>query len=137
MAYHKVAEAHEALRQWPKASHSYAQAYEVVRHGLGPHHHLTKAFEKSSRCPQHFPKATTPTAALRGGKAPMFQIGAAPRLPSIPRSRHATPRRQPLSYDIGADVLEPWPPKNASKEEQEWYAMGLKKTAKKKDLPRK
>eukprot|EP00747_Dinoflagellata_sp_TGD_P211785 gnl/TRDRNA2_/TRDRNA2_84971_c0_seq1.p1 gnl/TRDRNA2_/TRDRNA2_84971_c0~~gnl/TRDRNA2_/TRDRNA2_84971_c0_seq1.p1 ORF type:complete len:332 (+),score=54.57 gnl/TRDRNA2_/TRDRNA2_84971_c0_seq1:76-1071(+) len=51
IAYHKVAEAHEALKDWTKASYRYAQAYDVVMNAFGPDHHLTKTFEKSTRCP--------------------------------------------------------------------------------------
>merc|ERR1712039_176269 len=68
VAYHKVAQAHEGLREWGKATFAYTQAYEVVRRSLGPDHHLTKSFEKSPRCPHRLSPLGIPQKALcRGG----------------------------------------------------------------------
>merc|ERR1712039_990833 len=68
VAYHKVGEAYEGLREWGKATFAYTQAYEVVRRSLGPNHHLTKSFEKSSRCPHRLSPLGIPQKALcRGG----------------------------------------------------------------------
>lgn len=116
VAYHKVAEAHEASREWAKASHAYTQAYEVVRRSLGASHHLTRAFEKSSRCP-HYAVAT-----------PSFQstvvCGTPRRLPSIPRSRPSTRYAETrVKYELNPDIFAPWPPRSASSMEHAWYGM--------------
>lgn len=121
VAFNKLAEAHEALREWAQASHAYSQAYEVVRHSLGPGHAITRAFERSSRCPRHLALPPAPSPAPSAG-APVSR-----RLPSIPRAKTPISQaKRPHEYEIGPDVLAPWPPKNASKEEKRWYAMARK-----------
>jgi len=119
VAYHKVAEAQEGLKEWSKASHAYAQAYEVVRRSLGAQHHLTKAFEKSTRCPKHV--TAPPTLSLPITTPRMLTQPA--RLPVIPRASSRIPRHNALKYEMGADIFEPWPPKNLSREERGWYRM--------------
>jgi len=124
VAYHKLAESFECAREWSKASHAYTQAYEVVRRSLGPHHHLTKAFEKSSRCPR------------RNVQVPSLPITAARlttprRLPSIPRTRPAISQppnsQRSARYEITGEVFARWPPEKASKEERQWYRMATKR----------
>lgn len=117
VAYHKAAEAHERLKEWSKASHAYTQAYEVVRRGLGPQHHLTKAFEKSTRCPRHTTGVSTPSLPLTNLRRTTH---TAARLPSIPRLQGRTPLPATLKYDL---TFEQWPPKGLSEEERSWYRM--------------
>lgn len=116
VAYHKVAEAHEASREWAQASHAYTQAYEVVRHTLGRQHHLTKAFEKSSRCPR---------LVATSARIPRSPVPSAPqplrRLPSISRPRQASGQQR--KYQLSPEIFAPWPPKNSSDEEHRWYSM--------------
>jgi len=119
VAYHKVAEAHEALKEWSKASHAYTQAYEVVRRSLGPNHHLTKAFEKSTRCPKHVAAPTTLSLPITTPR----MLTQPARLPVIPRATVEIPRHNALKYEMGSDVFEPWPPKSLSREERRWYRM--------------
>lgn len=126
VAYHKVAELHEAMRDWGKASHAYTQAYEVVHQSLGPSHHLTRTFERSSRCPRHIAVQAAPPTPQ---KLSVGVLGT-PRLPSIPRAKTlALQPKRSLEYDLGPDVLAPWPPKNASREEKRWYSMSRKREA--------
>lgn len=121
VAYHKLAESYESLREWSKASHAYTQAYEVVRRSLGPHHHLTKAFEKSSRCPRR--AVQVPSLPLTTAR-----LSTPRRLPSIPRTRPAIAQTQRSArYEITGEVFARWPPPNASKEERQWYRMAMKR----------
>jgi tetratricopeptide (TPR) repeat protein len=103
VAYHKVGEAHEGLREWSKASLAYTQAFEVLSQGLGPQHHLTQALERSKRCPK---PAALPHWAGRGiglALAVAPPVAATPRrLPAIQLARARAP---PLleTRTIGAD----------------------------------
>lgn len=137
VAYHKVAEAHEGLRDWVSASFSYTQAYEVVKRSLGPHHRLTRSFERSSRCPH---RAELIETAVCGqsltGNMSFYQnnsrpatspaIGRRQHLPSIPPG--STRRRIGAGIDLRGYKLDNshfpvWPPEAASREEQAWYSM--------------
>jgi len=122
VAYHKSAEAHERLRQWGQATLAYTQAYEVVRRSLGPTHHLTKAFEKSARCPR---RPLPPEVPLS------WRIAAgAKKLPNLPHIQR-TPRHSPagstprevLGYRLDTASFPSWPPKAQSEEENSWYVM--------------
>mmetsp|Transcript_67513 Transcript_67513/g.106942 ORF Transcript_67513/g.106942 Transcript_67513/m.106942 type:complete len:406 (-) Transcript_67513:121-1338(-) len=123
VAYHKTAEAHERLRQWGQATLAYTQAYEVVRRSLGPTHHLTKAFEKSARCPR---RPLPPEVPLSWRMA----SSGAKKLPNLPHIQR-TPRQSPggstpreiLGYKLDSASFPSWPPKPQSEEEDMWYTM--------------
>lgn len=134
VAYHKSAEAHEALRQWGQATLAYTQAYEVVRRSLGPDHHLTKSFEKSARCPR---KVTQPEVPLSwrlnpGGQKPLPQL---PHVQKMRKPREAKDGaemrsvmaaylpRGPVSYKMDDSMFPSWPPPDVKGEEKQWYLM--------------
>jgi len=137
VAYHKSAEAHEALRQWGQATLAYTQAYEVVRRSLGPDHHLTKSFEKSARCPRrptqpevplswrlnasgqrrlpqlpHVQKKRKPREVTNGAEMRSMMPGEAAYLP-----------RSPVSYKMDDSMFPTWPPPDVKGEEKQWYLM--------------
>jgi tetratricopeptide (TPR) repeat protein len=123
VAYHKSAEAHERLKQWGQATLAYTQAYEVVRRSLGPTHHLTKAFEKSARCPRR----PTPPEVPLDWRVASSETKRLPNLPHIQRTpRHSaaasTPRKV-LTYKLDSTQFPSWPPKAQSEEENAWYTM--------------
>jgi len=127
VAYHKVAEAHEGLREWGQATFCYTQAYEVVRRSLGPNHHLTRSFEKSSRCPHR--AAVLGTSFSPAGQKAQQKQGSTPRrLPGIPstRPRTAGPQECSSNYELSADVFPQWPPRSSTREEHQWYTMARK-----------
>jgi len=134
IAYHKVAEAHEMLREWGEATLAYTQAYEVVVRSLGPNHHLAKTFEKSTRCPHR----TRPPEVPRCWKT----ASAMRPLPSLPCARQgqgssaqAPSVTQDLwKYQLNEEVFAAWPPKTASKEDRQWYAMAQKHRDRQKHL---
>lgn len=118
IAYHKVAECHEALRRWPEATFAYTQAHEVMTRSLGPDHKLTRAFEQSPRCPNRPRTPEVPRTLL----------------PRTPDGRQTPRRKLPPSLpvftmgDFSQYKLEPstflsWPPTKTSKEEKQWYEM--------------
>lgn len=113
IAYHKTAEAHEALRQWGKAVIAYTQAYEVAKWCHGPDHELTKSFEKSMWCPHR----RNPPVVPRTWRTTRVRQ----RSPFLPRT---TDRMVPDASEYHPKHHFPeWPPRNASKEELEWYRM--------------
>jgi len=120
VAYHKTAEAHEALREWGSATLAYTQAYEVVRRSLGPDHHLTKSFERSARCPRRPCPPEVPSGWRARSATPQQK-----RLPVLP----STPRSRPLSlsggleYKLNSETFPSWPPRSVSREEQVWYEL--------------
>lgn len=124
VAYHKSAEAHERLRQWGQATLAYTQAYEVVRRSLGPTHHLTKAFEKSARCPRR-PLPPEMPLSWRVGSAGAKKLPNLPHIQRSPRHSHGgnTPR---LAYRLDSSNFPSWPPKAQCEEENAWYVMAQK-----------
>lgn len=114
VAYHKVGEAYEGLREWGKATFAYTQAYEVVKRSLGPHHHLTKSFERSSRCPSRI----TPS-----GPAHVRETGTPRRLPIIPNAKSRLSSQELPRYELSPEFFPQWPPHSASHEEHLWYAV--------------
>jgi len=125
VAYHKAAEAQEGLREWGKATFAYTQAYEVVKRSLGPNHHLTKAFEKSSRCPPQ-----SPSLDRMPYRSTLYNQGCdgarTHRLPNIPSARSRHFLEETKSYCMSDDVFPSWPPQYASREEHLWYSMAKK-----------
>lgn len=118
VAYHKLAEAYEGSRDWSRSFHAYSQVYEVIRRSLGPNHQLTKAFEKSSRCPL---RVSAPAVSLTSAR----QVTTPRRLPSIPRARNAPvmAHERVRSYELSAEVFQKWPPEKTTKDERTWYRM--------------
>mmetsp|Transcript_78164 Transcript_78164/g.217057 ORF Transcript_78164/g.217057 Transcript_78164/m.217057 type:complete len:354 (+) Transcript_78164:87-1148(+) len=127
VAYHKVAEASEGLKEWRAANLAYSQAYEVVRRSFGPDHRLTRAFEMSTKCPRRVVTPDVPGPRRAPKSTPR-------RLPDIPRTSSARPRK-PLApvtdeYRLGPENFPSWPPKRATHDEQVWYAMAQHHQAK-------
>lgn len=120
IAYHKVAEAHEMLKEWGEATLAYTQAYEVVVRSLGPNHHLAKTFEKSTRCPHR----TRPPEVPRCWKT-TSQMRPLPTLPCAKQEANFV-TQDLWKYQLNEDVFAPWPPKTASKEDKQWYTMAQK-----------
>jgi len=120
VAYRNVGEAYEGLREWGKSTFAYTQAYEVVRQSLGPKHPLTRNFEKSRRCLKHnllFGQSTLQHGRGQGGSARR-------RLPAIPpRNQMKFPQDLLKDYVLNQEILAPWPPRLASREERAWYSM--------------
>merc|ERR1719198_484171 len=137
VAYHKVAEAHEHLKQWSQATLAYTQAYEVVRRSLGPYHQLTKSFEKSARCPRRPAPPEVPLswrATSGNGRLPLLPDVGRPHT-TRPKSRSTELRatvREPLGYSLSPTSFPSWPPKTASTEEREWYNMAIQERRQKK-----
>eukprot|EP00927_Polykrikos_kofoidii_P044694 TRINITY_DN38591_c0_g1_i1.p1 TRINITY_DN38591_c0_g1~~TRINITY_DN38591_c0_g1_i1.p1 ORF type:complete len:433 (-),score=53.22 TRINITY_DN38591_c0_g1_i1:74-1372(-) len=140
VAYHKVAEAQEGLKDWSAASFAFSQAYQVVQKSLGPEHRLTRSFEKSTRCPRNV------VMVDHGGKVDHVADVAVPnpigagffrttssnpdtprrRLPDIPgniNGRSRFPLVNTQEYKLGPETFASWPPKDASCEEQHWYSV--------------
>lgn len=128
VAYHKVAEAQEGLREWGKATFAYTQAYTVARGSLGPNHHLTRAFERSSRCPHRITSSSNPkTPPGAGGRLVLDASGNTPRrLPTIPRRGPQTAMLEMPRYQLSREFFPEWPPPTSSPEEQLWYSMARK-----------
>merc|ERR1712113_235577 len=96
---------------------AYTQAYEVVRRSLGPQHHLTKTFERSTRCPHRVKSLSKPKSA----RGPVVR---GQRLPNIPNSKRCISALPDLKgYDLNDQVFAPWPPESATREEHLWYSM--------------
>lgn len=145
VAFHKEGEAYEGVREWGKATFAYTQAYEVVRRSLGPNHHLTRSFEKSSRCPHHL--APLGTGGGGGNVGSVGGVGSytargSPSLSGSGGSRAATPRtREGLAvslppcrngrspnldfegYQLPQDLFTTWHPKSLDEEEKRWYRL--------------
>merc|ERR1712032_847159 len=102
-----------------KATFAYTQAYEVLRRSLGSQHHLTKQFERSTRCPHRVKQPAKPDSA-RAMTSPKNA-----RLPNIPSCgrRSAAKGHVFHGYDLDARVFAPWPPPTTTQEEHLWYAM--------------
>lgn len=126
IAYHKVAECREALRQWPEATLAYTQAHEVVVRSLGPNHKLTKAFEQSTRCPSARPVAPeVPRSARRPATVDDGRRHPAAKLPGP-----APPMTDFSRYKLDASIFPSWPPKGMSREEKQWYGMAAQHRSK-------
>jgi tetratricopeptide (TPR) repeat protein len=125
VAYHKVAEACEGLKDWGPACLAYTQAYEVVRKSLGPEHRLTRSFERSARCPRRAIVPEVPCSL----SMQQNRLSGRRRLPEIPRGdsrRPKTPQENFAHYHLGQEHFATWPPLNVSEAEQQWYAMAQK-----------
>lgn len=123
VAYHKVAEASEGMKDWSAASFAYTQAYEIVRRSLGPAHRLTKSFEKSTRCPRKPRPPDVPSSWPTSGVPTPRR-----RLPEVPHSFSGRPQAVDSglameAYQMDIEKFPSWPPKNASGEEKQWYCM--------------
>mmetsp|Transcript_17146 Transcript_17146/g.36816 ORF Transcript_17146/g.36816 Transcript_17146/m.36816 type:complete len:328 (-) Transcript_17146:68-1051(-) len=147
VAYHKLAEAYEATREWSRSFYAYMQVYEVIKRSLGPNHRLAIAFEKSSRCPLPLSssspsKAPASARALGGGGSSSLaaysndrrpttasSIFGAPSnrrlLPNLPRARASPPIAHARTgrYVLTSEVFQSWPPPSTSKEERKWYRL--------------
>jgi tetratricopeptide (TPR) repeat protein len=124
VAYHKVAEACEGLKEWGPACLAYTQAYEVVRKSLGPNHRLTRSFERSSRCPRKAQASISSLNMQRSGNRSPHRA-----LPEVPRGdsrRPKTPQQLYSQYRLGAEHFATWPPPNVSEDELQWYGMAQK-----------
>lgn len=115
IAYHNVAVAREALRQWGDATLAYTQAYEVVMRSLGPDHALTKAFEQTARCPKKT-KAPEAPRTFRTAPGPL-------KLPDIPSMKPVNAGPAHEEYTLDPSVFPVWPPVTATAEEKRWYRM--------------
>eukprot|EP00438_Fugacium_kawagutii_P033096 Skav229609 [mRNA] locus=scaffold510:259604:260836:+ [translate_table: standard] len=151
VSFHKVAEAHEALKEWGRAIFAHTQAREVVQRSLGSTHPLAQSL---ARCRPQVPSRSPPPSRQSNGSGngpsnvraefldvyaanigrstgcPMLRKGKV--LPTIPRGARGkafkTEAKGPLGfelsgYEISEDDFPTWPPKTASSEEKEWYAM--------------
>eukprot|EP00440_Ansanella_granifera_P021780 gb/GFBE01023645.1/.p1 GENE.gb/GFBE01023645.1/~~gb/GFBE01023645.1/.p1 ORF type:complete len:427 (+),score=73.84 gb/GFBE01023645.1/:1-1281(+) len=141
VAFHKVAEAHQGLKDWGQATFAYAQAHEVVQRSLGPRHPLTQSLERASaqsRRPagnvQRRHEAVTAFSDSIGKSTgcPTIRPGHGKRvLPSIPPgARGAAALKQKsgfvfelAGYDLAQAGFPSWPPPKANREEQDWYHM--------------
>ncbi|CAE7600214.1 Oat [Symbiodinium pilosum] len=139
VSFHKVAEAHEALKEWGKAIFAHTQAREVVQRSLGPNHPLTQSL---ARCRPHLSR---PAAGNRQSEfldayaanigrstgCPLLRPGKGQVLPTIPQGARGKPFMRTtealgfelVGYQMNSTCFPSWPPTNASNEEQEWYAM--------------
>eukprot|EP00929_Paragymnodinium_shiwhaense_P007450 TRINITY_DN111372_c0_g1_i1.p1 TRINITY_DN111372_c0_g1~~TRINITY_DN111372_c0_g1_i1.p1 ORF type:complete len:377 (-),score=105.78 TRINITY_DN111372_c0_g1_i1:84-1214(-) len=121
VAYHKIGEAHEGLKDWQAACFAYTQAYEVVRRSLGPDHKLTKSFETSSRCPRKSKIPEVPNIFQSNLKPPRRRLPEVPHIFSgRPKTMQWTPGKD---YHLDVKKFPSWPPKGCSAEEQQWYKM--------------
>lgn len=140
VSFHKVAEAHEALKEWGKAIFAHTQAREVVHRSLGPTHPLTQSL---ARCRPHLSRPSTgnrqnefldvyAASIGRSTGCPLLRPNKGQKvLPSIPQGARGKPFVRTtealgfelVGYQMNATCFPSWPPTNASNEEQEWYAM--------------
>lgn len=118
VAYHKVAEANEGLKDWSRASFAYTQAYEVVKRSLGPEHNLTRTFESSPRCPAR-PITPSIPPSLRRNAPP----STPKRLPNLSCARRGGTNHDVSSYKLDANTFPAWPPPTVSREEHAWYSL--------------
>mmetsp|Transcript_54535 Transcript_54535/g.127219 ORF Transcript_54535/g.127219 Transcript_54535/m.127219 type:complete len:401 (-) Transcript_54535:126-1328(-) len=140
VSFHKVAEAHEALKEWGKAIFAHTQAREVVQRSLGPNHPLTQSLAK---CRPHLSRPATSgrqnefldAYAANIGRStgcPLLRPSQGQKvLPAIPQGARGKPGLRTtealgfelVGYEMTSNCFPSWPPSTASHEEQEWYAM--------------
>lgn len=142
VSFHKVAEAHEALKEWGKAIFAHTQAREVVQRSLGSSHPLAQSLAKCrpqvpTRCPSRQTNRQSEFLDVyaanigRSTGCPMLRPGKGQKvLPSIPRGARGKPfmTTEALGFELsGYEISEhdfpSWPPETSSNEEKEWYAM--------------
>lgn len=145
VAFHKVAESQEGLREWGKASQAYNQANEVVQRSLGSHHPLAKSlvvprWKLGDKGATGAPGATSlinqrliaSVAACQSGAGSIVRPGSRAAqflLPHIPLSARgkanllSTNACELQGYEIPREVLPSWPPPKLTKDEKIWYAM--------------
>eukprot|EP00439_Symbiodinium_sp_Y106_P048867 s1439_g6.t1 len=136
VSFHKVAEAHEALKEWGKAIFAHTQAREVVHRSLGPTHPLTQSL---ARCRPHLSRPSTgnrqnefldvyAASIGRSTGCPLLRPNKGQKvLPSIPQGARGKPFVRTtealgfelVGYQMNATCFPSWPPTNASNEEQE------------------
>eukprot|EP00933_Yihiella_yeosuensis_P076606 TRINITY_DN8645_c0_g3_i1.p1 TRINITY_DN8645_c0_g3~~TRINITY_DN8645_c0_g3_i1.p1 ORF type:complete len:408 (+),score=82.49 TRINITY_DN8645_c0_g3_i1:58-1281(+) len=142
VAFHKVAEAHEGLKEWGKATHAYTQAHEVVNRSLGPSHPLAKSLATSAQrgsyragsrpMSQQNQRLLASVAACQSGAGCIVRPGTHAfknLLPGIPLSARGALAAKQMNqvnltgYELGPDMFPSWPPRKATKEEKAWYTM--------------
>lgn len=114
VAYHKVAEAHEAMRSWGKATLAYTQAHEIVQRSLSSDHHLAKLLAESPRCPRRLNPPDVPTTIRGPARSSTPASGQTRGLsPFFPNAGGAAPlgQRRPLPpYVVKSWARGPKPP---------------------------
>eukprot|EP00930_Biecheleria_cincta_P083393 TRINITY_DN72978_c0_g1_i1.p1 TRINITY_DN72978_c0_g1~~TRINITY_DN72978_c0_g1_i1.p1 ORF type:complete len:411 (+),score=100.29 TRINITY_DN72978_c0_g1_i1:79-1311(+) len=141
VSFHKVAESHQGLKDWGKATFAYAQAHEVVQRSLGAEHPISKVLENTNmpsprrRSDEQRRFCAVANLAANAGKStgcPPIRNGGKSPLPIIPPGARAsamkTKARNPFAfelrgYELGQDRFQSWPPKKTTLEEKEWYSM--------------
>lgn len=143
VSFHKVAEAHEALKEWGKAVFAHTQAREVVQRSLGSAHPLAQSLAKCRpQVPMRSPSRQTNRQSEfldvyaanigRSTGCPMLRPGKGQQvLPAIPRGARGKPFMKTTEalgfelsgYEISQTDFPSWPPETSSNEEKEWYAM--------------
>jgi len=134
VAFHKVAEAHEGLKEWGKATFAYAQAHEVVKRGLGPKHALSKSLSRSIQTPRRngdlnlrYGQVATYCASIGSSTACSIVKPGKEVLPKIPPGARGKPKQKGVSavsllgYEVPAESFPSWPPDKCTREEKEWY----------------
>lgn len=128
VSFHKVAEAHEALKEWGKAIFAHTQAREVVQRSLGSSHPLAQSLAK---CRPQVPTRCPPDRQTGSPSSWMFMP---PTLGEVLDVRCFGARGKPFmttealgfelsGYEISEHDFPSWPPETSSNEEKEWYAM--------------
>jgi len=131
VAFHKVAEAHEGLKEWGKATFAYAQAHEVVKRSLGPKHALSKSLQGSIKTPRRsgdrYSQIATYCASIGSSTACSTVKKGKAVLPKIPQSARGKQHMKGASpvalvgYELPPGGFPNWPPEQCTKEEKEWY----------------